>query len=115
MPIAGVHRALGVLLVALSACSAPTEEGDQAAPALLTDSTPEQLFSERCASCHELDGGKAPSRGVLAGKSVGSIVFALNNGSMRSQAESLSHQQRVELALWLSDQGGCHGPPHTLT
>jgi len=67
---------------------------------------PSALFNQHCAVCHqagnEIAGVRAPLPDVLAIMPRAQILAALETGSMKTQAESLSPDQRVSLAAYLS-------------
>lgn len=70
----------------------------------------EKLFAERCASCHDAPGSKAPSRAVLAQISVEDIAKILMLGPMAPQAQGLDVQQITAIALYASHKAGRPDP-----
>jgi polyvinyl alcohol dehydrogenase (cytochrome) len=62
------------------------------------------LFREHCAACHERAVDRAPPRLVLALMSPASIVHALEDGPMRAQGSSLTAQQKVTVAEYITQK-----------
>ncbi|MBL0170058.1 MAG: PQQ-binding-like beta-propeller repeat protein [Gemmatimonadaceae bacterium] len=63
----------------------------------------ERTFATVCAECHsESQSGRTPSRFSMSGLSPRAIVDALENGPMKSQGESLTRDQRVAVAEYIS-------------
>ncbi len=61
------------------------------------------LFARHCAACHrEASDVRAPLPDVLALMPRPQILVALESGSMKTQAEALSHDQRLAVAAMLS-------------
>ena len=60
------------------------------------------LFQQHCAMCHLGGVPKAPSPNFLGMMAPDAIVSALTDGVMRAQAASLSHQQKIEVAEYLT-------------
>ncbi|HET9160677.1 MAG TPA: cytochrome c [Caulobacteraceae bacterium] len=58
------------------------------------------LFSQRCAACHE--GGSAPAKSVLAAHTPAQIVDILTNGVMAPMASGLSDAEKQAIAGYLS-------------
>jgi polyvinyl alcohol dehydrogenase (cytochrome) len=72
-------------------------------PALAAAQDGAALFSRHCAACHrEASDVRAPLPDVLALMPRQQIVTALESGSMKTQGEALSQEQRVALAAYLS-------------
>lgn len=61
----------------------------------------EQLYQERCASCH--DAGRAPPRGRIAANSPREILEALDSGFMAAIAQFMTPEQKMVLAQHLSN------------
>jgi polyvinyl alcohol dehydrogenase (cytochrome) len=101
-------------LAARSAAAEPTTALDGAA-----------VYQRICAACHEGGNEKAPRRSTLEMMTVGAIHQALDTGIMKVQAQSLSENERVAVAQYLSqkklDQASvatepaCHGAAATFT
>ncbi|MEQ1694156.1 MAG: c-type cytochrome, partial [Gemmatimonas sp.] len=63
----------------------------------------ERTFAAVCAECHsESQSGRTPSRYSISGLSPRAIVESLENGPMKSQGESLTREQRVAIAEYIS-------------
>ncbi len=62
----------------------------------------EALYTQHCAICHEHAVTRAAPRSVLAALTVQSIQRTLDEGSMKSQAATLSAPQREAVAHYLS-------------
>jgi polyvinyl alcohol dehydrogenase (cytochrome) len=61
-----------------------------------------KIFQERCASCHDQPGSKAPSRAVLGQLSIEDIGKILLLGQMAPQAHGLTVQQIGAVATYVS-------------
>jgi len=61
-----------------------------------------KIFQDRCASCHDQPGSKAPSRAVLGQISVDDIAKTLLLGPMAPQAHGLTVQQIGAVATYVS-------------
>jgi polyvinyl alcohol dehydrogenase (cytochrome) len=61
-----------------------------------------RIFQERCATCHDQPGGKAPSRAQLGQRSVEDIAKALLLGPMAPQAHGMSIQEIGAVASYVS-------------
>ena len=77
------------VVIPLLAASAPAPDGAA-------------VYQRTCAACHEGAIEKAPLRPALQLMTVGSIHRALTTGIMKSQAQSLSENERVAVAQYLS-------------
>lgn len=62
----------------------------------------EALFDESCASCHRNPVDRAPSRLALSDYNPNAIFHALNAGIMQPQAVSLSEDQKILIAEYLT-------------
>jgi len=60
------------------------------------------LYKDNCALCHSNPQVPAPSLSLLKGMSKESILFAMTQGKMKSQAAALSVQQIDDLASYLA-------------
>jgi polyvinyl alcohol dehydrogenase (cytochrome) len=90
--------AAAIALTLLVAAVALTRAQDQkAAP-----SEGEALYRAHCATCHDGQVARAPVRGALAKMTRENIVDALSNGAMRQQGATLSANDRVVVADYLS-------------
>ena len=58
------------------------------------------LFSQRCAVCHE--GGSGPSKATLAAHTPAQIVDILTNGVMAPMAAGLSDPEKQAIATYLT-------------
>jgi len=92
----------GVVLVAVSACVPDPTPIDSAANAAQKDRSAAELFQAHCATCHEDQNSKAPSFAAMQQKSTASVIFSLSNGKMRTQAQSLSITQQIDIATYIS-------------
>jgi polyvinyl alcohol dehydrogenase (cytochrome) len=61
------------------------------------------LYQEHCALCHEAGLARAAPRTTLAGLPVAEVRQTLAQGSMRTQAQSLTPQQQEAVALFVSN------------
>jgi polyvinyl alcohol dehydrogenase (cytochrome) len=61
-----------------------------------------ELYSEHCASCHSNPQVNAPAFGVLRTMTSDAVSFALEEGTMKAQAASLSAEERRNLTKYLS-------------
>jgi len=65
--------------------------------------TGEQVFKDRCASCHTgAAEARAPSPEVLRSRSPQAIVESLVNGAMRAQGSRMSGSERRSVAEFLT-------------
>lgn len=100
------HTTLAVALSGLVWCSPSVSAQVGGRPRNDTgDSTPEivELFEEACAECHSsAQSGRTPSRASLASLSPRAFVAALQDGVMRAEGESLTEEQRVRLAEYVT-------------
>jgi polyvinyl alcohol dehydrogenase (cytochrome) len=86
------------VIFATALATLPTTTGANA-----QDADAARLFDEGCAECHSnAQSGRTPSRASLASMSPRAIVEALDEGVMRAEGESLSDEQRVALAEYLT-------------
>lgn len=72
----------------------------------------EALFRTHCASCH-MDNGtsRAPDLTHLGTMTPKSIVVSLETGKMRIQGDSLSREDKIALAEFITNQRFTDGPP----
>ena len=61
-----------------------------------------QIYTDKCASCHDSNNAQIPSMSVLKRLNPGTIVRALDRGVMRQLGSSLSKAERVSVAEYLS-------------
>lgn len=73
-----------------------------AAAGAVAQSDGEALYVQYCAACHDNPTDRAPSREALGDYNPNAIFHALNAGIMRTQAASLSEDQRIMLAEHLT-------------
>jgi polyvinyl alcohol dehydrogenase (cytochrome) len=65
----------------------------------------ENLFNQRCASCHVGNGqSMAPAPVHLANMSPRSIFISLESGKMKAQGDSLSREEKIALAEFLTQR-----------
>lgn len=62
----------------------------------------EALYDASCAACHNDPVDRAPSRLALSGYNPNAIFHALDAGIMSAQAASLSEEQKIQLAEYLT-------------
>jgi polyvinyl alcohol dehydrogenase (cytochrome) len=103
----GTHgRHLFIALPLLAALLPPAALAGQVMTprtAVSTDPEAAALFGSECARCHtEAGDERTPSRQVLGDLSPRAIVYALTEGGMATEGESLTPEQRVALAEYLS-------------
>ena len=60
------------------------------------------LYKDNCALCHSNPQAAAPSLSLLKSMSKESVLFAMTQGKMRSQAAGLTDEQREELATFIA-------------
>lgn len=65
--------------------------------------TAEQHYQKLCSTCHADPNSGAPTLVALQQKSLSSVAFSLFSGKMRDQAKILSDQQKIDLAMYISD------------
>src|SRR5260370_22566419 len=67
------------------------------------DVTPEVLYKQHCALCHDSPGPtRAPALSVMRQMSPETIVNSLECGLMKQQGTALASAERRSLAVWLS-------------
>ena len=71
----------------------------------------EDLYTQRCAICHEGGLSRAPNRTALAQLSSENIRFALSRGTMKEQAQSLTMAQIDALSKFLSSKNSASARP----
>ncbi len=62
----------------------------------------EVLYQQNCASCHDDPVDRAPSRLALSGYNPNAIFHALTAGIMQTQAASLSEDQQIAIAEYIT-------------
>lgn len=88
---------------ALWAAPSPLQAPQEAAASAAFESHPgKTLFAENCAACHEGGFPKAPHSYVLQLMTPTGILTTLEEGIMKQQAAHLTHQQRVQIAEYLT-------------
>lgn len=60
-----------------------------------------EVYAKHCASCHDQSAVRIPSRSVLQQRTSGYIFKILNTGIMKTQAATLSSDDRGAIAQWL--------------
>ncbi|TGD74868.1 pyrrolo-quinoline quinone [Mangrovimicrobium sediminis] len=65
----------------------------------------EKVYNTVCVSCHEHGLNRAPQRFILAFMTPESILKALTEGVMRTQAEALSLEEKQAVAQYLTSRG----------
>lgn len=96
--------ALVALFFLISCVPDPVPEEEQKAmTSVLDEASGEVLYQNYCMECHSNPGTKAPALAALKRRSLSSIVFALENGKMKTQASVFSLQQKIKLAEFISD------------
>lgn len=92
-------KTLRTLLITFVGCSALGASMTIAEPEL---NNGERLYKAHCASCHGGTVAKAPPLTLLQIMTGSSVLRAMNNGVMQSQAAMMSAEQRVAVATWLT-------------
>ena len=64
--------------------------------------TPEAVFTQTCATCHDGTSERIPSREALAKMTPESVFRAMSSGAMRTQAASLNEASKRSLAEFLT-------------
>ena len=72
----------------------------------------EDLYVQKCATCHEGGLSRAPNRTALAQMSSENIRFALTRGTMKEQAQSLTMAQIEALSKFLSTKNSASARPN---
>src|SRR5438045_3556987 len=70
----------------------------------------EAVYQQRCASCHDAPGSRAPTRDALKTRSVQSILRTLDFGIMQTVASPMRRNERDAVAAWLGIAGGTGAP-----
>ena len=88
--------------------TAATPQAAAAANAASTQAvaTGKDLFTQRCAACHNMPGSDAPQQPVLATLPPQQIVDALTQGLMQPQARGLTQAQIDAIAAYLTSRSG---------
>jgi polyvinyl alcohol dehydrogenase (cytochrome) len=107
---------VAVAATAASALLAPPPARADLPPAAvaLMRAEGEKIFKARCATCHDVPGGKAPSRALLGQRSVEEIGKALVVGPMAPQARGLSLQDIGAVAMFVSRKAARPDPDPTV-
>ena len=67
--------------------------------------SPEETFDTLCAACHvQQADDKIPSLEILQSMSANAILVALEDGAMRLQGNTITAEQRISLAEYLSGE-----------
>ena len=90
------------LRLLLAACAASVVSLAAHAPATPAEPDPAKLFEDHCASCHDGNDARAPSRELMRGRSPQAIIDALTSGPMRYQGLPLSGVERRALAEYIA-------------
>ncbi len=91
---------IAALIVALSACG-----GTNGSETSGATTEPEQIFSQRCASCHggDLSGGYGPNlEKIGADKTKDEILSIIHNGQGAMAGGLIKGEQAEAVAEWLS-------------
>jgi polyvinyl alcohol dehydrogenase (cytochrome) len=99
-----------VTLIAAACADAPivTPAAEAAPSSVLAYGIPydpavgEPLYNLHCAACHDHPTGRTPPKGVIANNTPAYILGVLNDGVMRANAASLSHGERLAVAMFVS-------------
>ena len=99
-----INRVLAAVLASLSMTLANTAPASADAPPALSAAQQEgaKIFQDRCASCHDHPGSKAPPRAVLGQLSVEDIAKIMLLGPMAPQSQGLSIAQVGAVAMFVS-------------
>lgn len=97
------HVTSRLFAIGLAVIVIPTTGAAQETPPAARRADAERVFNEGCAECHsESQSGRTPSRFSMSGLSPRAVVEALENGVMKSQGESLTRDQRVAVAEYIT-------------
>jgi len=66
------------------------------------DASGEAIYQSQCSTCHTNPVSKAPLLQAMQTKNLSSISFELFLGKMRSQAASLSYEQKIKVAEYIA-------------
>ena len=94
-PVAVVEKPAAAIHAALET---PTPQQ----PAIVAAHPGDAVYKQSCAACHDNPAGtRAPTKDTLKQMSLQYLTYALTNGKMRAQGESLSIEQRGQLINFL--------------
>ena len=87
--------------------------GALAGPALAQPAAPDggAIFQQRCAMCHDVGAGHAPSREALGRRSPVNIKMALLTGAMKPQSGGLSMADVDAITTFLTAEVAAKTPP----
>ena len=72
----------------------------------------EELYETHCAECHAAgDATKAPSLIAMQRTSVSRVLFAMTNGTMKTEAATLSFAQQMRVAKFVGTSGARYETP----
>lgn len=91
----------------VSAAESSGSSADFGQPTLAAEEAGADLYAVHCAQCHDTGVAKAVHPRMMGFLGPQAIVRAMTRGAMRTQAASLSAQQKIVLAEWLT------GTPYT--
>lgn len=92
-------RAIGACILLLAAsCSEEAREDEIALPPSGQVAHAEKLYAEHCASCHDQQGGGAPTRDALEQMTIKNIRDALTDGVMKQQGSALNRFDLIVLS-----------------
>ena len=83
------------------ASSSAHGKASAAAPSVAAGLDAAGIYRQRCAMCHDHPQGNIPPKAVLATRSRQRIVYALDHGAMRMQAEGHRKEQIDAMARYL--------------
>jgi polyvinyl alcohol dehydrogenase (cytochrome) len=63
------------------------------------DLSPAEMYGEHCQGCHDNPQARAPTLQAMQQMNVSTLMFAMSNGKMRTQASALEQAQIYELAV----------------
>jgi polyvinyl alcohol dehydrogenase (cytochrome) len=95
---------LGAVLASLAGCVPdPDPKNEYSKSVAARAVTAEQLYTVNCGICHSNPDTTAPTLAALRNKSLSAVMFALLNGNMRGQAQTLSAQEKYAIATFITD------------
>jgi polyvinyl alcohol dehydrogenase (cytochrome) len=101
-----LHRLLPASLIA-ALLGVSLQTAAQTAP----DDKGMAIFAQRCTSCHDMAGGRAPATFFLKRRLPSEIIYALTKGAMRAQAAGLSAEDIDTVARSLTGREIDRLPP----
>src|SRR5579862_1172040 len=99
---AGFSICAGILFICISRIpAAASQNASSNLPAAPTAATGAEVYQKRCASCHDQEGTRAPSRDALQKLSAARILRTLDFGLMMAVAYPINRAEREAVANFL--------------